>query len=135
MDNSQGHPHLILQTIRSQVLPRRTSQRIIPQLFHILRQRIYPMDGELVDGIDLTMHCWWYVPRVILTLNLNLDTRNQRSRILDRNKLPESSVRADCLATNTEYCDRCTHAATQATNVARIKTEGTKGLLQGQMAG
>jgi hypothetical protein len=44
-------------------------------------------------------------------------------------------VRADCLATNTEYCDRCTHAATQATNVARIKTEGTKGLLQGQMAG
>jgi hypothetical protein len=24
-------------------------------------------------------------------------------------------VRADCLATNTEYCDRCTHAATQAT--------------------
>ena len=38
-------------------------------------------------------------------------------------------VRADCLATNTEYCDRCTHAATQATNVARIKTEGTKGLL------
>jgi hypothetical protein len=45
------------------------------------------------------------------------------------------SVRADCLATNTEYCDRCTHAATQATNVARIKTEGTKGLLQGQVAG
>jgi hypothetical protein len=44
-------------------------------------------------------------------------------------------VRADCLATNTEYCDRCTHAATQATNVARIKTEGTKGLLQGQVAG
>ena len=44
------------------------------------------------------------------------------------------SVRADCLATNTEYCDRCTHAATQATNVARIKTEGTKGLLQGQVA-
>jgi hypothetical protein len=47
----------------------------------------------------------------------------------------ESGVRADCLATNTEYCDRCTHAATQATNVARIKTEGTKGLLQGQVAG
>jgi hypothetical protein len=45
------------------------------------------------------------------------------------------TVRADCLATNTEYCDRCTHAATQATNVARIKTEGTKGLLQGQVAG
>jgi hypothetical protein len=45
------------------------------------------------------------------------------------------SVRANCLATNTEYCDRCTHAATQATNVARIKTEGTKGLLQGQVAG
>jgi hypothetical protein len=45
------------------------------------------------------------------------------------------AVRADCLATNTEYCDRCTHAATQATNVARIKTEGTKGLLQGQVAG
>jgi hypothetical protein len=44
-------------------------------------------------------------------------------------------VRADCLATNTGYCDRCTHAATQATNVARIKTEGTKGLLQGQVAG
>ena len=44
-------------------------------------------------------------------------------------------VRADCLATNTEYCDRCTHADTQATNVARIKTEGTKGLLQGQVAG
>jgi hypothetical protein len=44
------------------------------------------------------------------------------------------TVRADCLATNTEYCDRCTHAATQATNVARIKTEGTKGLLQGQVA-
>jgi hypothetical protein len=44
-------------------------------------------------------------------------------------------VRADCLATNTEYCDRCTHATTQATNVARIKTEGTKGLLQGQVAG
>jgi hypothetical protein len=44
-------------------------------------------------------------------------------------------VRADCLATNTEYCDRCTHVATQATNVARIKTEGTKGLLQGQVAG
>jgi hypothetical protein len=40
-------------------------------------------------------------------------------------------VRADCLATNTEYCDRCTHAATQATNVARIKTEGTKGLTSG----
>jgi hypothetical protein len=47
----------------------------------------------------------------------------------------EVTVRADCLATNTEYCDRCTHAATQATNVARIKTEGTKGLLQGQVAG
>jgi hypothetical protein len=44
-------------------------------------------------------------------------------------------VRADCLATNTEYCDRCTHTATQATNVAQIKTEGTKGLLQGQVAG
>jgi hypothetical protein len=40
-------------------------------------------------------------------------------------------VRADCLATNTEYCDRCTHAATQATNVARIKTEGTEGLTSG----
>ena len=39
------------------------------------------------------------------------------------------TVRANCLATNTEYCDRCTHAATQATNVAQIKTEGTKGLL------
>ena len=47
---------------------------------------------------------------------------------------PLPCVRADCLATNTEYCDRCTHVATQATNVARIKTEGTKGLLQGQMA-
>jgi hypothetical protein len=47
----------------------------------------------------------------------------------------QGDVRADCLATNTEYCDRCTHAATQATNVARIKTEGTKGLLQGQVAG
>ena len=45
------------------------------------------------------------------------------------------SVRANCLATNTEYCDRCTHATTQATNVAWIKTEGTKGLLQGQVAG
>jgi hypothetical protein len=42
-----------------------------------------------------------------------------------------TNVRADCLATNTEYCDRCMHAATQATNVAQIKTEGTKGLLQG----
>jgi hypothetical protein len=41
------------------------------------------------------------------------------------------TVRADCLATNTEYCNRCTHAATQATNVAQIKTEGTKGLLNG----
>jgi hypothetical protein len=40
-----------------------------------------------------------------------------------------NSVRADCLATTTEECDRCTHAATQATNVAQIKTEGTKGLL------
>jgi hypothetical protein len=50
-------------------------------------------------------------------------------------KSPTVFVRADCLATNTEYCDRCTHAATQATNVARIKTEGTKGLLQGQVAG
>jgi hypothetical protein len=49
-------------------------------------------------------------------------------------KTPREGVRADCLATNTEYCDRCTHAATQATNVARIKTEGTKGLLQGQVA-
>jgi hypothetical protein len=38
-------------------------------------------------------------------------------------------VRANCLATNTEYCDRCTHTATQATNVAQIKTKGTKGLL------
>ena len=38
-------------------------------------------------------------------------------------------VRADCLAINIEYCDRCMHAATQATNVARIKTKGTKGLL------
>jgi hypothetical protein len=43
--------------------------------------------------------------------------------------LQPGCVRADCLATNTEYCDRCTHAATQATSVARIKTEGTKGLL------
>jgi hypothetical protein len=41
------------------------------------------------------------------------------------------TVRADCLATNTEYRDRCTHTTTQATNVARIKTEGTKGLLNG----
>jgi hypothetical protein len=41
------------------------------------------------------------------------------------------AVRADCLATNIEYCDRCTHAATQATNMARIKTEGTKGLTSG----
>jgi hypothetical protein len=40
-----------------------------------------------------------------------------------------AGVRADCLATNTEYCDRCMHATTQATNVVRIKTEGTKGLL------
>ena len=40
-------------------------------------------------------------------------------------------VRADCLATNTEYCDRCTHAATQATNVAQIKTEGNQGLTSG----
>jgi hypothetical protein len=54
--------------------------------------------------------------------------------LLTHPTLPHS-VRADCLATNTEYCDRCTHAATQATNVARIKTEGTKGLLQGQVAG
>jgi hypothetical protein len=38
-------------------------------------------------------------------------------------------VRANCLATNTEYCDRHTHATTQATNVAQIKTKGTKGLL------
>jgi hypothetical protein len=30
------------------------------------------------------------------------------------------SVRADCLAT---LSDRCTHAATQATNVAQIKAE------------
>jgi hypothetical protein len=53
----------------------------------------------------------------------------------DALKRPVEIVRADCLATNTEYCDRCTHAATQATNVARIKTKGTKGLLQGQVAG
>jgi hypothetical protein len=37
----------------------------------------------------------------------------------------------DCLATNTEYCDRCTHTTTQATNVARIKTERNQGLTRG----
>jgi hypothetical protein len=31
-------------------------------------------------------------------------------------KVKKANVRADCLATNTEYCNRCTHAATQATN-------------------
>jgi hypothetical protein len=41
------------------------------------------------------------------------------------------TVRANCLATNTEYCNRCTHAATQATNVARIKTERNQGLTRG----
>ena len=40
-------------------------------------------------------------------------------------------VRADCLATNTEYCDRCMHTTTQATNVARIKTKGNQGLARG----
>jgi hypothetical protein len=39
------------------------------------------------------------------------------------------NVRANCLATNTEYCNRCTHTATQATNVAWTKIKGTEGLL------
>jgi hypothetical protein len=63
-----------------------------------------------------------------------IDLRNQMVKRMPSKFIP-LHVRADCLATNTEYCDRCTHAATQATNVARIKTEGTKGLLQGQVAG
>jgi hypothetical protein len=75
------------------------------------------------------------------SLSRNLKKRDQREAEIAANPAALSSkrarvvVRADCLATNTEYCDRCTHAATQATNVARIKTEGTKGLLQGQVAG
>jgi hypothetical protein len=40
----------------------------------------------------------------------------------EKHRVKGKRVRADCLATNTEYCDRCMHAATQATNVARIKT-------------
>jgi hypothetical protein len=87
MDNSQGCPHLILQTICSQVFPRRTSHRIIPHLFHILWQRIYPMNGELINGVDPTTHGGRNVPRVILTLEL--DTRMKRSWLLNRNQLPK----------------------------------------------
>jgi hypothetical protein len=68
-------------------------------------------------------------------LEFEVGGANSWIAILGFEGFPQLPVRADCLATNTEYCDRCTHAATQATNVARIKTEGTKGLLQGQVAG
>ena len=70
----------------------------------------------------------WYIPPI---MRRQIHTLNEFATTA----VDPVSVRADCLATNTEYCDRCTHAATQATNVARIKTEGTKGLLQGQVAG
>jgi hypothetical protein len=51
--------------------------------------------------------------------------------LMERGFFKEAGVRANCLATNTEYCDRCTHAATQATNVAQINTERNQRLTQG----
>ena len=93
---------------------------------------LYPM----THPFDMTHHLcpplrYWPLPLVTCDV-----TRSVLSIYIEKVHSLYSLVfvRADCLATNTEYCDRCTHATTQATNVAQIKTEGTKGLLQGQVA-
>jgi hypothetical protein len=82
-------------------------------------------DRQDIDAIEHLRHSLDLIITWIMGPEVSKDSAYELSPL----------VRADCLATNTEYCDRCTHAATQATNVARIKTEGTKGLLQGQVAG
>jgi hypothetical protein len=68
------------------------------------------------------------IASVIVGSSLSLDVQTTTLQVSFDHTRP---VRADCLATNTEYCNRCTHTATQATNMAQINTKRNQGLTQG----
>jgi hypothetical protein len=61
---------------------------------------------------------------MVVTKECGLKSKKKR-------KSKEKYVNGAMFLTNTEYCDRCTHAATQATNLAQIKTERNQGLTRG----
>jgi hypothetical protein len=129
------------------VCPRAQPPPMFPFMPHSLSPyALYPDDSHTIvtHPFMLPLHYWppffpicdchvtlglVYISKAHSLYSLVLISQDFLFSCLNLCELAVGNVRADCLATNTEYCDRCTHAATQATNVARIKTEGTKGLL------
>jgi hypothetical protein len=63
----------------------RTGHQIFHNVLHILWDQLHLGHHILVKGMDSTMHYWWYIPHIILTLKSN--SWSQRSRIIDGDQL------------------------------------------------